>query len=345
MSLPKEQRVYRVGPGNTIKNIELRTEKLPAIAPDDVVVKVKAAALNYRDILILTKRTHFDFKEGVVPFSDFAGEVAAKGDSVSDFAIGDSVVGNFRIKQFSGVAKRDDDSLGGSIDGGLLEYVTLPSSALNKVSKTAELTWEEMASLVCTGVTCWNALYGGGRTLRPGEVVLATGTGGVSLTGLSIAKKAGAVTVITSSSDKKLEEVKRKYSVDYGVNYKTNPEWGKEVKRLTGGADFIIENGGSGNYTQSFEAVATGGTINSVGVLQPAQQEQMPDIALLSLVKEASVRGIKVGSKELAQQLIRFTETQGLKIPIDRAFPFEKAPEAIEYLASGAHIGKVCISF
>lgn len=345
MSLPKEQRVYRVGSGDTIKNIELKTEELPTVTSDDVVVKVKAAALNYRDILILTKKYAFGYKEGVVPLSDFAGEVVAKGDSVSDFAIGDSVIGNFKIKHFSGVPKRDDDGLGGSIDGGLQEYVTLPSSALNKVNKTADLTWEEMASLVCTGVTCWNALYGGGRTLLPGEVVLATGTGGVALTGLSIAKKAGAVTVITSSSDKKLEEVKRKYGIDYGVNYKTNPEWGKEVKKLTGGADFIIENGGSSSFTQAFEAVATGGIINAVGVIQPAQQEQMPDIALLSLVKEASVRGYQVGSKELAQQLIRFTETKGLKIPIDKTFPFEKAPEAIEYLARGAHIGKVCISF
>lgn len=342
MALPKQQKVYRFGERNSIKNIHQKTEQLPAPGDGDVVVKVKAVALNFRDIMIATSTYAFPVKEGVIPCSDFSGEVVHLGQEVRDFAVGDNVVGNFSIKHFSGVPKRYDDGLGASVDGGLQEYVTLPESALNKVSKDADLTWEEKASLVCTGVTSWNSLYGE-KKLLPGQVVLATGTGGVSLTALSIAKKAGAVTVITSSSDEKLAQVKAKHGFDYGVNYKTNKEWGKKVKELTGGANFIIENGGSSAYAQSFEAVAPGGVINAVGILMPAKQEEMPDVPILTLVKEASVRGFLVGSQELARQLIKFTESKGLKIPIDKVFSFDQAVDAIEYLASGSHIGKVCI--
>lgn len=343
MSVPKEQKVYRFGERNSLNNIQLKTEALPSMNVSDVVVKVKAAALNFRDIMISTNKYPFPIKEGVVPTSDFSGEVVAFGKDVNEFSIGDYVVGNFSIKHFSGVPKTYDDGLGAAVDGGLQEYVTLPFSALNKVSKDADLTWEEMASLVCTGVTCWNSLYGS-KKLLPGQVVLSTGTGGVSLTALSIAKKAGAVTVITSSSDEKLEKVKKQYGIDYGVNYKTNSEWGKEIKKLTGtGAHFIIENGGSSAYAQTFEAVATGGIINAVGLLEPAKPGEMVDVPALSIVHEATVRGFLVGNQELARELIRFTEAKGLKIPVDKVFPFDKAVEAIEYLASGQHIGKVCI--
>ncbi|KAA8911365.1 hypothetical protein TRICI_003831 [Trichomonascus ciferrii] len=343
MGLPKQQRVYRIDEHNdSVRKIHLNTEDLPSLNSGNVVVKVKAVALNYRDVMVTTGTYHWPVKKQVVPCSDFSGEVVHIGKDVKDFAIGDYAIGNFSTTHFSGPPKRYDDALGASVDGGLQEYVTLPESGLNKISKTVDLTWEEMASLVCTGVTCWNALYGE-KKLLPGQVVLATGTGGVSLTALSIAKKAGAITVITSSSDEKLAKVKREHGFDYGVNYKTNKEWGKEVKQLTGRADFVIENAGSSGYVQAFEACAAGAVVNAIGNLATAEPGEQPNVGMLTLSHEASLRGFVVGSKELASQLIRFTETKGLKIPVDRVFPFEKAVDALEYLVSGAHIGKVCI--
>ncbi|KAA8913209.1 hypothetical protein TRICI_003231 [Trichomonascus ciferrii] len=343
MVLPKQQQVYRIDEQNdSIRKIHLMTEDLPQSGPTDVVIMVKSVALNYRDVMVASGTYFLPVKKQVVPCSDFAGQVVHVGQDVNDFEVGDYAIGNMNITHFSGVAKRFDDALGAAIDGGLQEYVVLPESGVNKVPKTADLTWEEMASLVCTGATCWNALYGD-RKLVPGQVVLATGTGGVSLTALSIAKKAGAVTVITSSSDEKIAKIQKEHGFDYAVNYKTNKQWGKEVKKLTGGADFVIENAGASGYVQAFEACSRGAVVCAIGNLSPPKQEEIPDTCMLTLLHEASLRGIVIGSQELVRQLIKFTDAKGLKIPIDKVFPFEKAVEALEYLVSGAHIGKVCI--
>lgn len=343
MTLPSQQKVYRIDEQNdSIKKIHLKTENLPVASSTDVVIKVKSVALNYRDIMVASGSYFLPVKKQVVPCSDFSGEIVHIGDDVKDFELGDYAVGNMNITHFSGVAKRFDDALGAAVDGGLQEYVTLPESGVNKIPKTADLTWEEMASLVCTGATCWNALYGD-RKLIPGQVVLATGTGGVALTALSIAKKAGAITVITSSSDEKIAKVQKEHGFDYAVNYKKVKEWGKEVKNLTGGADFVIENAGASGYVQAFEACARGAVVCAIGNLSPPKQEELPDTCMLTLLHEASLRGIVIGSQELVRQLIKFTDAKGLKIPVDKVFPFENAVDAFEYLASGSHIGKVCI--
>ena len=155
---------------------------------------------------------------------------------------------------------------GGCQDGVLREYIALPSVAVVKISPDSTLSYPQLASLVCTGTTAWNSLYGN-IPLKPGQTVLFLGTGGVSVTGLILAKAAGARTIITSSSDEKLKHVQEKYGADHVINYKTHPEWSKEVLKLTNnhGADYILENGGAGTIAESINSVAYGGIISVIG--------------------------------------------------------------------------------
>lgn len=178
---------------------------------------------------------------------------------------------------------------------------------------------------------------------------LVTGTGGVSITGLILAKAAGARTIITSSSDKKLRYVQEQYGADHIINYNTYPNWGAEVQKLTDGlgADYIFENGGAGTIKQSIDASAYGGIISAIGFLSQCPQDQMPDVAALALSKGAVIRGIMVGSKQQLQDVTRFITTKGLQVPVEKEFGFsrDQVIAALEYMTSGSHIGKVCINF
>lgn len=173
------------------------------------------------------------------------------------------------------------------------------------------------------------------------------GTGGVSITGLILAKAAGATTIITSSSDAKLKHVQQTYGADFTVNYKTTPDWAQEVQRLTNGrgADFVLENGGAGTIAQSIGAVAYGGSVAVIGFLAPCPQDQMPDVAALALSKGAVVRGIMVGSKQHLEEVTRFVVAGGLAVSVEKEFGSgrEDIIAAFEYLTSGTHVGKVCI--
>lgn len=163
-----------------------------------------------------------------------------------------------------------------------------------------------------------------------------------------LAKAAGATTIITSSSDDKLRLVKEKYGLDYVINYKTTPGWAVEAKRITGGrgVDYILENGGSGTIKQSLECIAMGGIISVIGFLSQAKQEDMPDVAGLALSKGSVVRGITVGSKQLLEEMVRFVVQRNLSPPVEKTFGFspKEVIAAYEYLKSGTHVGKVCIS-
>lgn len=173
------------------------------------------------------------------------------------------------------------------------------------------------------------------------------GTGGVSITGLMLAKAAGAVTIITSSSDEKLRYVQKAYGADHVINYKTHPDWSKEVLRLTDGrgADIILENGGAGTIAQSISAVAFGGIVAVIGFLAACPQDQMPDVASLALSKGAVVRGIIIGSKQQLEDMTRFVTAKGLAVPVEKEFGFSREEVVAAYglLGSGQHVGKICI--
>lgn len=168
------------------------------------------------------------------------------------------------------------------------------------------------------------------------------------MTGLALAKAAGAKTIITSSSDEKLQYVQKKFGADYLINYKKTPDWAAEAKRLTGGVgvDYILENGGSGTIKQSIEAIKFGGIISVIGFLSQSSQDQMPDVAGLALSKGCVVRGIIIGSKQLLEEVVQFVGNHNLNIPVEKTFSFSKegVVSALEYMTSGGHIGKVCIT-
>lgn len=204
-----------------------------------------------------------------------------------------TAIANFDVTNLYGPQQDWLNGLGGPIDGMLRQYIALPATCIVKIPATTSLTWGQLASLVCTGTTAWNALYGN-LPLKPGQTVLLQGTGGVSMTALMIAKAAGARTIITSSSDEKLALAREKYGVDVGINYKKTPDWDQEALRISGGrgVDFVIENGGSGTIEKSLACVARGGIVAVVGFLE--QAKEMPDVASLVLGSGAVVRGINV---------------------------------------------------
>ena len=340
-----QQKVFRLpSKGAGYEAIQETSEPIPKIAPHEVLVKIHATTLNYRDLVIANGQYPFPAKDDVVPLSDGAGTIAEVGSDVADLQKGDWVIANFDISNLYGTQKDWLHGLGGPIDGMLREYAAIPATAIVKIPKTTTLSWSQLAGLVCTGTTAWNALYGN-IPLKPGQTVLFQGTGGVSMTGLMIAKAAGAITIITSSSDDKLKMAKDKYGVDYTINYKKTPDWDQEALKITGGrgVDFLIENGGSGTIAKSIDCITRGGIIAVVGFLDMAKE--MPDVASLVLGKGCVVRGINVGAKQLTDDMVAFVCGKNLDMPVEKMFGFsrEQVLEAFKYLEGATHVGKISI--
>ncbi|KAF2994786.1 hypothetical protein E8E13_000498 [Curvularia kusanoi] len=343
-----QQQVFRLPQRTSPHDIQAYKEEVPTPSSSEVLIKIKNVALNYRDFAVATGKYPFPVKENVIPGSDLSGEIVSVGGHVDNFAPGDKVIASFDLKALYGPIPDWLHSLGGCYDGVLREYITLPSSAIVKVPSDTQLSFAQLSALVCTGTTAWNALYGN-TPLKPGQTVLFLGTGGVSVTGLILAKAAGATTIITSSSDDKLAHVQKTYGADHTINYRTTPDWSHEVLRITGGrgADFIFENGGAGTIAQSIHAVAYGGTIAVIGFLASCAQKDMPDVAALALGKGAVVRGIMVGSKQQLEEVARFVNSRNLQVPVERVFGFsrDEVIQAFDYLVSGQHVGKImCVS-
>ncbi|KAM0553143.1 hypothetical protein ACHAPJ_007430 [Fusarium lateritium] len=340
------QTVYRLNKRTSFDDLVALKEPIPEPGAYEVLIKIRSVSLNYRDVGVATSTYPFTVKDNVVPCSDLAGDVAGLGANVEGFSIGDKVIAAFDLKTLYGPVKDWNHGLGGPKDGVLRQYITLPSSALVSVGET-RLSYPQLSSLVVTATTAWNSLFGN-IPIKPGQTVLFLGTGGVSITGLILAKAAGAITIITSSSDNKLEHVKKTYGADHVINYKTTPNWSEEVLKLTNGkgVDYILENGGAGTIAQSLNSVAYGGIISVIGFLAHCEQKDMPDVALQALGKGAVVRGIMVGSRQQLEEVTRFVVARDLDVPVEKEFGFsrEEVIEAYKYLQSGQHIGKVCIN-
>jgi NADPH:quinone reductase-like Zn-dependent oxidoreductase len=275
----------------------------------------------------------------LIPLSDGAGEVLAVGPGVARVKPGDRVAGIFMQQWIEGPP--DDakaaSAMGGAIDGMLAEKVCLSAEGL--VHFPEHLSFEEAATLPCAAVTAWNALFRSGG-LRPGETVLVQGTGGVSTFALQFAKMAGAMVIATSGSEAKLERL-RLMAADHTINYKTTPEWDKPVREFTRGkgVDHIVEVGGAGTLPLSMKAVRRGGHVALIGVLA-GQGEFDPRLLFLKAIR---LQGIYVGSREMFEEMNRAIMLAGLRPVVDRVFGFEEVPDAMRYMESGAHFGKVCI--
>jgi NADPH:quinone reductase-like Zn-dependent oxidoreductase len=332
-------RAYRIHEANGLD--ALKREELPEPEPGhgQVVVRVKAVSLNYRDLLVIKGAYSRNLPLPLVPLSDGAGEVAAVGPGVARFKPGDRVAGCFFSDWAAGpiTESATKSARGGAVDGMLAELVVLPEGGLVRVPD--HLSDEEAATLPCAALTAWHGLIESGG-LKAGETVLIQGTGGVSLFALQFARIAGARVIATSSSDAKLARVRELGAAD-GINYKTTPDWDVATRNLTEGkgVDHIVEVGGAGTLARSFKAVKLGGQIALIGVLTGGGEVDPRPL----LMKNIRLQGIYVGSRAMFEAMNRAISLHKLKPVIDRIFPFEQAADAYKHLESGAHFGKVVI--
>lgn len=323
-----------------LENLTLVERDIPAPGAGEVQVKFHAASLNYRDLLFAWGLYNPNPSLPAVPFSDGAGEVTAVGFGVTRWKVGDRVSPIFMQGWLSGPPAPEHGATalgGGSIDGVLREYGTFSQESLVRIPDY--LSYEEAATLPCAAVTAWNALVCVGQ-IKAGDTILTLGTGGVSVFALQLAKLHGAKVIATSSSDEKLARV-RELGADETINYKTTPDWDKEVLRLTGkaGVDHVVEVGGAGTLPRSVNAARIGGLVSVIGVL--TQGEGLDSMKVL--MKSLRVQGIFVGSREMSEALNRAVTEAKLKPVIDRVFDFNEAPAALKYLHSGSHFGKVVV--
>jgi NADPH:quinone reductase-like Zn-dependent oxidoreductase len=331
-------RAYELHPHEGFDAVTLVERASAPLGPTDVRVRVRAVSLNYRDLG--QARAARRRKAPIIPASDGAGEVIEVGAEVRRLAVGDRVAASFFPTWLSGDLSDDHhaNALGGGRDGMLAEEVVLPAAAWLKMPD--RLSFEAASTLPCAGVTAYHALFEAAR-LRPGDVVLVQGTGGVSIFGLQLAKAAGARVIVTSSSEAKRERA-RSMGADHVIDYKADPRWGESARAWTGGrgADVVIEVGGPGTFDQSVAALRYGGTMSILGVLTGTKGE----INTYGVFYKAlRVAGVYVGSVQMFEGLLRALEVGKLDPVIDRVFGFEEARAAYDYLASGAHFGKVVI--
>ena len=324
-----------------IENLTKVERDEPRLQADEVLVKFHAASLNYRDLMIVKGLYNPKMALPRVPLSDGAGEIAAVGETVTQWKIGDRVTPAFMPTWTGGVGKAQyqKEALGGDVDGCLREFGAFPASGVVKIPDS--LSYEEAATLPCAAVTAWNALAISGN-LTAGETVLTQGTGGVSVFAAQFAAAFGARVIATSSSDEKLEKIKDLGARDL-INYKTTPDWDKEVFNLTDktGVDHIVEVGGAGTLEKSLKAVKTGGHIAVIGILSGAGAINPMPI----LMKAVKMQGIYVGSVEMFEAMNRAIVQNNIKPQIDKIFGFDEAQLAFKYMESAQHFGKIVIKF
>jgi hypothetical protein len=320
------------------KIVERETPTGDALKEREALIRVHAVSLNYRDLALSRNPRQ---QTPIIPLSDGAGEVIAVGEGVSMVAVGDRVAGNFFPVWRDGPMRGEyhASALGGGSDGMLTEYKILPESALVKLPDN--LSYEEAATLPCAAVTAWNCLFEQGN-LQAGQTVLLLGTGGVSVFGLQFAKMAGAKVILTSSSDAKREKA-RQMGADETVNYKTTPDWDREVWNLTGkrGVDHVLEVGGAGTLEKSLASMTYGGHIALTGVLTGFEARTNP---WLITGRSLHVNGVYVGSVAMFERMLAAMTQNQIRPVIDRVFPFEQAPDGLRYLQSGSHFGKIVIT-
>lgn len=302
-----------------------------------VLVRMRAASLNYRDLLVATGKYNPKMPLPRVLLSDGAGEVIACGEGVTRWRVGDRVAGIFmqtwlcgRIGEESGKS-----ALGGAIDGVLAEQVAFDEDGL--VAIPAHLSFAEAATLPCAAVTAWNALVWSGG-LRPGETVLVQGSGGVSVFALQFAKMAGARTIAITSTAEKMERLKT-MGADWVLNYREDASWGKSIAK-GGGADHVVEVGGTGTLEQSLVAVRAGGRVSVIGILSGI----VGDINLGPILhKNVVLQGIYVGSREIFEQMNRAIALHEIRPVIDRVYEASEVKSALRHMEMAGHFGKIVV--
>ncbi|KIK63665.1 hypothetical protein GYMLUDRAFT_40744 [Collybiopsis luxurians FD-317 M1] len=316
---------------------------LPPLKSHEVLVKIHAVSLQYRDLTIGLGRYPGNFPDELVPCSDMAGEVIAVGqDAGSQWKIGDRVCANFAADHIAGETSPEIQKTahGGPIHGVLTQYKAFRPHSLVKIPD--HLSFEEASTLPCAALTAYNALMGP-IPVKGGDVVLIEGTGGVSIHGLQLALASGARVIVTSSSDEKLK-IATKLGAQHVVNYKSTPEWHERVLELTSGrgVDHVLEVGGPSTLEKALKCIRVGGWIHTIGFVGGGTPT---DVVFPTIRKACHIRGIQIGSvaqfKDMNRLLALHPEVT--RPVVDKVFGFEEARQAYEYLQSQAHVGKVVI--
>ncbi|MBR1199267.1 NAD(P)-dependent alcohol dehydrogenase [Bradyrhizobium sp. AUGA SZCCT0240] len=333
-------KVWQVEREWSIDALELVDRPEPEPGPGQVVVRMRAASLNYRDLLTVTGQGGA-YRLPLIPFSDGAGEIAAVGAGVSRVAVGDRVCPMFFQSWFDGGPSASGRrlALGGTRPGVLQELLLLDAEGVSRIPD--HLSFVEAATLPCAGLTAWRSLFDEAH-LRPGQTVLVQGTGGVSIFALQFAKLAGTTVIVTSSSDEKLERAKA-LGADHTINYRAVAEWGKAAADWAGGGvDHVVEVGGKDTFAQSIEAARVGGTILVIGVLSGFSQQ----ISIPSLFsKNLHVIGLSVGSRKMFENMAAAIGQNRMKPVIDRTLGFTEVPDALRLMQQAGHFGKITIAF
>jgi len=325
-----------------IEGLTLTERAEPQPGARQLVVKVNAISLNYRDLMVVKGTYNPRLKLPMIPFSDGAGEVVGVGSEVKNFKPGDRVIGTFFQNWTGGEpneAKARTAKGGGDQPGMLAEYVLLEETGV--IHLPEHLSYEEAATLPCAALTAWNAVVDKGKT-KAGDTVLVQGTGGVSVFAMQFALMHGAKVIATSSSDEKLKRL-GEMGASGLINYKTNPDWDKAAKEANSGAgiDHIVEVGGAGTIERSLKAVRIGGSIYVIGALSSGSGIN----PVLVLMKSIRLQGILVGHREMFEAMNRAISLHKMKPVIDRVFNFDQVHEALQYMESGSHFGKIVVKF
>jgi len=335
-------RALQLTDGVGLEHLQVVEAPDPKPGPSEVLVRMRAVSLNYRDLLMVNGIYGRETPLPLTPFSDGCGVVEAVGSEVTRFKLGDRVATMFFQSWIAGKPTPEGlaSALGIPIPGAGRELAAFHEDGLSRVPDF--LTDQQVATLPCAALTAWRALFEDAR-LQPGDTVLLQGTGGVSIFGLQFAKAAGYRTIITSSNDDKLERA-RSLGADHGINYKQTPEWGRAARQLTGGrgVEFVMEVGGAGTLTQSLRAIGLGGHIAIIGVLGGAAEP----LQIGSMIGTgAKLQGVMVGSRVMFEAMCRAIETHRIEPVVDKIYPFTEAVGAFEAMRAGQHFGKIVLSF
>lgn len=334
-------RAWEIVSDGGVDALALNDRPLPEPGHGQVRIRIRASSINYRDLSTIEDPVSRKLPYPTVPNSDGAGEVDAVGPGVSRFSVGDRVMGCFFQAWEAGPisAAAMASALGGALPGVLAEHVVLDADGV--IAMPAQLSFAEAATLPCAALTAWHALTLP-RPVTPGETVLLLGTGGVSVFAQQFCAIMGARTIVTSSSDEKLERM-RALGANETINYRDNPDWEKAVLELTDGvgADRVVEVGGPGTLQKSITSVRVGGIVGLIGILTGVQGSVAPtDI----MRKSITVRGIYVGSRQMFTDMNRAIDLHGLKPVIDETFALEDGREAYRRMRQASHFGKLVIS-
>jgi NADPH:quinone reductase-like Zn-dependent oxidoreductase len=332
---------YQIGEQKGLESLQRVSGPIPPPAAGEVLVEVRAAALNHRDLMIMRDQYGAPKPASRIPLGDGAGEVVAVGPGVTGFAAGDRVTaphftswvdGEFHPSVFA-------TDLGSSMDGWLTQVARLPAPALVKLPDG--VSYEAAAAWGAAGITAWTVLETLGQ-IKAGDLVLALGTGGVSILALQLAKMNGASFAITSSSDAKLD-VARELGADITVNYRTTPEWGKAVRAEAGrGVDIVVETVGMATLSESLSCCAPNARVGLLGALggRPDGPTELTGLMLNNTV----LKGITSGSRRMLADMLRAVDANNVEPKIDKAFGFDDAAAAYAYLNQGGHVGKIVVT-